>query len=222
MTHRDSLGNLQEIEAGAVNWMVAGRGIVHSERYEALRRDGGGMHGLQIWVALPTSEESSEPSFQHYPSTALPTMKEAGMRGRLLAGKLNTLTSPVDIRSPLYLMDMEMDAGTVIAAPSEFSDCAAYAITGAITCDGNRAEPGQVITLAPGSKIVAAQPSRILWFGGEPVGTRYIWWNFVASSMGHLEAAKERWRGGLFDLPPGDNDAFTPLPADGETAFDDP
>jgi redox-sensitive bicupin YhaK (pirin superfamily) len=218
MTHRDSLGVTQVIEPGAVNWMVAGRGVVHSERYEALRRGGGRMHGLQIWVALPEAHEGDEPSFHHYSAVEAPDFEGDGVRGRLLAGAADGLVSPVSVRSPLYLTDVRLDESAAFAAPKAHRERALYVISGSLDCGGRLVEAGQTIVFTPGSdaQARALRAAHVLSFGGDPIGRRFLWWNFVSSAKDRIEAAKAGWREGRFALPPDDALDFTPLPADHE------
>jgi len=218
MIHRDTLGAIQVIEPGAVNWMVAGRGVVHSERYEALRRDGGMMHGLQIWVALPEPHEEDEPSFHHFAAAEIPGFEGEGVRGRLLAGAADGLVSPVSVRSPLYLQDVHLDEGVAFAVPKAHEERALYVISGALECGGRSVEAGQTIMFAPRSDagVKALRASHVLGFGGGPIGKRYLWWNFVNSAQDRIEAAKASWREGRFGLPTDDARDFTPLPADHE------
>ena len=218
MTHRDTLGSCQTIEPGAVNWMVAGRGVAHSERYEALRRDGGRMHGLQVWVALPESHEEDEPSFRHYSPVEIPTFEADGVRGRLLAGADDGQVSPVSARSPLYLFEARMDRGAELAAPKAHKERAMYVISGTLECGGRSVEAGQTIMFGPGSdaQARALSATHVLSFGGDPIGKRFLWWNFVSSAKDRIEAAKADWREGRFGLPPDDALDFTPLPADHE------
>jgi redox-sensitive bicupin YhaK (pirin superfamily) len=215
MTHRDTLGFKQAIEPGAVNWMIAGRGVVHSERYEQVRRDGGSMHFLQIWVALPEAEQEIAPSFAHFPAEQIPAFKDAGVSGCLLAGAADGLSSPAQLSSSLYLMDVRLDAGVRFAPPSGHAERAMYVISGALGCTGQTVEAGQTLVFGGGGQsVVAEAPTHILSFGGAPTGKRYLWWNFVSSTRERLEAAKVDWRTGRFGLPCEDNQDFTPLPAD--------
>ena len=197
--------------------MIAGRGVVHSERYEDLRRDGGTMHGLQIWIALPENHEDEEPSFAHFAASEIPTFKSDGVHGRLIAGVVDELVSPVRVRSPLYLQDIRLDAGARFAVPAAQGDRAAYLITGTLECDGRSVVAGQTIVFKRDgdAAVTAASPSHVLSFGGAPVGKRHLWWNLVSSSMDQLEAAKTMWREGGFGLPVGEHE-FSPLPADRE------
>jgi redox-sensitive bicupin YhaK (pirin superfamily) len=218
MTHRDSLGATQVIEPGAVNWMVAGRGVVHSERYETLRRDGGRMHGLQIWVALPEAHEGDEPSFHHHSAVEVPEFEGDGVRGRLLAGAADGLVSPVSARWPLYLCDLRLDEGAAVGVPKAQKERALYLISGSLECSGRLVEAGQTIVFASRSdaQAKALRAAHVLSFGGDPIGKRFLWWNFVSSAKDRIEAAKTDWREGRFGLPPDDALDFTPLPADHE------
>jgi redox-sensitive bicupin YhaK (pirin superfamily) len=213
MTHRDSLGFQQEIKPGAVNWMTAGKGITHSERLEHARLHGAHMHGIQAWVALPDEDEETAPGFWHHPAESLPTWTEAGLKGRLIAGKADGLDAKVKTNSPLFYMHWEMDAGAARAVPQAYAERAVYLTRGAIEINGQALQPGQMAVLGKGEARVSAQaPSTVMVLGGEPVGERFIFWNFVSSSKDRLEQAKEDWKQGRMKLPDGDDLEFTPLP----------
>ena len=218
MTHRDTLGVTQVIQPGAVNWMVAGRGIVHSERYESLRQAGGSMHGLQIWLALSEEEEEIAPSFHHFSAEQVPAIEAEGVSGHLLAGTAEGLTAPARLKSPLYLQDIRMIEGSRFKPPNGHEERAIYVISGTLRCEEQAVEAGQnVLFVAGGQPVVEAEtPVHLLSFGGSPLGKRYMWWNFVSSDRSRLEAAKADWREGRFGLPPGDDKDFTPLPAENE------
>jgi redox-sensitive bicupin YhaK (pirin superfamily) len=214
MTHRDTLGVTQTIEPGAVNWMVAGRGVVHSERYERLRNAGGTMHGLQIWLALSEEEEEIEPSFCHFQIGQIPAFEAGVISGRLLAGAAHGLLAPARLASPCYLQDIRLVQDARFAAPDGHDECAIYVISGALDCAGQMVEAGQTVLLAAGRRptFTAKTLSQVLSFGGAPIGKRYMWWNFVSSDKNRLEAAKADWREGRLGLPAGDDQDFTPLP----------
>ena len=217
IVHKDSLGSDQSIRPGDVNWMTAGRGIVHSERTGAeLRKAGPAVHGLQSWVALPTELEESEPSFQHVPGTLLPELGKPGARLRVIAGKAFGETSPVKVLSSLFYVEARLEAGAELALPDEYAERAAYVVEGAIECDGLRAEAGTMAVAEDGAKapapIRALESSRVMLLGGAPLGKRYIWWNFVSSSEERIDRAKRDWKEGAFPKVPGDDVEFIPLP----------
>jgi redox-sensitive bicupin YhaK (pirin superfamily) len=217
IVHKDSLGSDQAIRPGDLNWMTAGRGIVHSERTgDALRKSGSTVNGIQSWVALPTELEESEPSFQHVGGKELPELGLPGARLRVIAGAAFGETSPVRVLSPLFYVEAELDAGAELALPSEYVERAAYVVDGEIDCDGAQAGPNTMAVAATGAPatVRALTSSRIMLLGGAPLGNRYIWWNFVSSSKERIERAKQEWRGGAFPKVPGDEVEFIPLPAD--------
>lgn len=214
ITHRDSLGFKQEIQPGAVNWMTAGKGITHSERFEFARMNGAHMHGIQAWVALPGEDEEIDPGFWHHPAGSLPTWTETGLRGRMIAGAAEGMDAGVNVRSPLFYMHWEMEAGAGRFVPGEHAERAVYLTRGAIEVNGQALNAGQMAVLGKGDVRVTAQaPSTVMVLGGEPIGERFIFWNFVSSSKARLEAAKEDWTQGRMKLPDGDDQEFTPLPA---------
>lgn len=213
LTHRDSLGCMQEIEPGAVNWMTAGKGITHSERLEHARLHGAYMHGIQSWVALPDEDEEVDPGFWHHPAHSLPTWTEAGIRGRLIAGAAEGLDAGIKVRSPLFYMHWDMDAGAARAIPAEHGERAVYLTEGAIEVGGQALQPGQMAVLGKGDvRVTALAPSTVMVLGGEPIGERFIFWNFVSSSKARLEQAREDWKQGRMKLPDGDDQEFIPLP----------
>jgi len=216
IVHRDSLGSHQTIRPGEVNWMTAGRGIVHSERTgPELRRTGLRLHGLQLWVALPTAAEETEPEFHHHAADALPSVDVAGARVRVLAGSAYGATSPVKTFAPLFYVDVAMPAGCELPLPREHAERAVYVVDGAITAAGERAERGRMLVFAEGADVAlsAARGARVVLLGGAPLdGERHIWWNFVASSQARIERAKRDWKDGRFPKVPGDDVEFIPLP----------
>lgn len=217
LIHRDSLGYEQPIRPGDVNWMNAGRGIVHSERTPPeLRRIGTRLHGIQLWVALPRAHEDSDPSFHHYPSDTLPCLEVDGVTVHLLAGAAYGATSPVATLSPLLYFEARMPAGSRLELPSA-PERAIYVVEGAVTCEQQRADARHMLVFAQGSTpvIEAASPTRLVLLGGEPLdGPRHIWWNFVSSSQERIEEAKRDWREGRFPRIPGDDRESIPLPED--------
>jgi redox-sensitive bicupin YhaK (pirin superfamily) len=211
--HRDSVGAQQAIEPNEVNWMIAGRGITHSERFEKARAMGGPMHGIQAWVALPKEHEETDPSFAHYGASSLPVHDSTGLRLRLLAGEAYGLRSEVTTHSSLFYAHLELAAGARCALPEEYSERALYVATGEIEARGGRYGAGKMLVFAKGedTSITALQPSTLMTLGGEPVGERFIEWNFVSSSRERIEQAKADWRAGRMKLPDFDNQEFIPL-----------
>jgi redox-sensitive bicupin YhaK (pirin superfamily) len=211
--HRDSVGVQQAIEPNEVNWMIAGRGITHSERFEKARAEGGALHGIQAWVALPREAEEIEPSFGHFGAESLPLHAEDGARTRLLAGSAFGLTSAVKTHSPLFYVHWDLDAGTRRALPAEVSERAVYVAAGEVEVRGQRYGAGKMLVFDAGedSTFTATQPATLMALGGEPVGERYIEWNFVSSSKARIDQAKADWRAGRMKLPDFDNQEFIPL-----------
>ena len=216
IVHRDSLGSHQTIRPGDVNWMTAGRGIVHSERTAPeQRRPGWRLHGLQLWVALPLAHEKIPPSFRHHRSDSLPARDRDGVRLRVLAGTAFGMTSPVETLSPLFYADAAMSAGTVLSLAADHEERALYVIEGTIGIGSERTGAGQMLVFVPGSGVTmrAESEARIVVLGGAPLeGPRYIDWNFVSSSKARIEQAKRDWREGRFPRVPGDETEFVPLP----------
>jgi redox-sensitive bicupin YhaK (pirin superfamily) len=216
LIHRDSLGSHQAIRAGDINWMMAGRGIVHSERTSPERRqEGSRLHGLQLWVALPTTHEESEPSFHHHPGATLPERNQGGVRLRVLAGTAYGVTSPVETLSPLFYVDVAMASGSELPLPTEHEERAAYVVDGVLHCGAERAEAGRMLVFAGGAKAIlrAGEVTRVVLVGGAPLdGSRHIFWNFVSSSQERIARAKRAWKDGRFPKVPGDEVEFVPLP----------
>ena len=215
LTHRDSLGFKQEIRPGEVNWMIAGKGITHSERLEHARAHGAIMHGIQAWVALPNEYEEMDPAFYHYHGMdELPEYHEEGITGCLIAGSVDGVTAGVKTHSPLFYLHWEMDMGARRSLGEQYPERAVYVARGEIEIDGYKLTAGQMAVLQAGraAEIVAILPSTVMLLGGEPVGERYIYWNFVSSSRERLEQAREDWRAQRMKLPAGDDQEFTPLP----------
>ncbi|WP_240359788.1 pirin family protein [Pyxidicoccus trucidator] len=215
--HRDSLGTVQTIQPGAVNWMVAGRGIAHSERTPpGLRETGGRLYGIQIWVAIPKQLEESAPGFAHTPADALPVVEDAGTRVRVIAGGLYGVRSPVSTPSELFYADAVLAAGARLQVSASHEERAVYVAEGGVELGGEVYGKGQLLVLRPGAEVVLTGPGaaggRVLLFGGEPMdGPRHIWWNFVSSSRERIEQAKEDWRASRFGPVPGETE-FIPLP----------
>ena len=216
ITHRDSVGAIQEINPGEVNWMTAGRGITHSERFDTLRQTGGTMHGIQAWVALPTELEETDPSFANHGPDDLPTYEGGGMWARLIAGKAFGAEAKVKTASPLFYVHWRLDAGATAALPAEYPERAAYVAQGSVEIDGRTFQAGQMIVFAPGQTVpvTAVTDAIVMLLGGEPLGPRFIEWNFVSSSKDRLEQAKADWRAERMKLPDADHDEFIPLPGD--------
>jgi redox-sensitive bicupin YhaK (pirin superfamily) len=214
--HRDSVGSEQASRPGEVNWMTAGRGITHSERFERARREGGAMHGLQAWVALPREDEETAPAFFHYGSARLPMLDEAGCRIRLIAGEAYGVKSPVKIHSPLFYAHCELAAGSTLSLPAGYSERAAFVAAGRVEAGGTSLGAGDmaVFETGRGATLTARGAAVVMLLGGEPVGERYIEWNFVSSSRERIEQAKADWRAGRMKLPDLDHDEFIPLPGD--------
>jgi redox-sensitive bicupin YhaK (pirin superfamily) len=213
--HQDSLGFQQAIRPGEVNWMTAGRGIVHSERTAlAQRRTGQTMHGMQAWVALPVENEEDEPGFFHHGPEDLPTYEYQGLWARLVAGSAYGAEAKVKTHSPMFYVHWELQPGVTGGLPSGHTERAAFVARGAIEVEGREFGSGELIVFAPGSdpKITAKTAATVMLLGGEPLGHRYIWWNLVSHSLDRIEQAKTDWKEGRFDLPPQDNQEFIPLP----------
>ncbi|MBX6369736.1 MAG: pirin family protein [Rhodospirillales bacterium] len=220
ITHRDSLGFKQVIRPGEVNWMTAGRGITHSERFDdAAALAESGFEMIQIWVALPTADEECAPSFEHYDTEQLPVATDKGVRTRLVAGAAFGLQSAVKTRSPLFYVHAELQPGARLGLPRGYPERAAYVVRGAVTVGGGRYADGRMLVFDPKADpvITAEEAATVMLIGGEPVGERFIWWNFVSSRKERIEEAKEDWKAGRFALPPDDNAEFIPLPEPRET-----
>jgi redox-sensitive bicupin YhaK (pirin superfamily) len=216
--HRDSLGSAQAIAPGDVNWMTAGKGIVHSERTSAEWKSEPGrkLFGIQSWVALPKAAEEVQPDFFHHRAATLPLIEAEGKRVRLIAGSLFGETAPVRTFSEMFYADVELSPGAKVPLPAGQEERGIYVAEGAIEIAGDSFESGRLLVFRPGDEItvVARQPSRLLFLGGEPMdGPRYIWWNFVSSSRERIDQAKEDWSQKRFDIVPGDERDFIPLPA---------
>lgn len=214
--HRDSLGSSQAINPGDVNWMTAGRGIVHSERtdpvWSAQKRP---LFGIQSWIALPKGKEEDEPAFVHIGQSQLPIEEGEGVRARIIAGSMFGRTSPLQTASPTIYVDLAMTAGSTTTIPAEHEDRAVYVASGSVVIGACQFDAGQLVVLQGGVPVdvKAGSGAKVLILGGEPMdGPRNIWWNFVSSSRERLEQAKEDWRQRRFDTVPGDESDFIPLP----------
>jgi redox-sensitive bicupin YhaK (pirin superfamily) len=215
MVHRDSLGSEQAIRPGDVNWMLAGRGIVHSERTgDEVRRRGGPLHGIQSWVGLPRANEEDAPRFDHHPAATIPDLVRPGANLYVVAGTAYGATSPVAVCSPTLYVAATLESGATLPLPDEHPERAVYVVEGELAVGTRRVAPGAMAVLHPGAASVSAlAPSRFVVIGGAPLdGERHIWWNFVSSSSERIERAKADWRAGRFGLVPGDEKEFIPLP----------
>ncbi|CCJ50017.1 pirin family protein [Bordetella parapertussis] len=217
LVHRDGAGNVQTILPGEVNWMTAGRGIVHSERTAPESRLAPlRMYGLQMWVGLPKEHEETDPGFVHYGTQAQPVVEGEGVRAQVIAGSLFGQTSGVRTLSPLFYGDVQLQAGATVVVPPEHEERAAYLVEGTVDIEGQAYEPGRLIVFAPGVAVTirAQTAARMALVGGEPLdGPRFIWWNFVSSSKDRIEQAKEDWTRNRFgQVVPGDETEFIPLP----------
>jgi redox-sensitive bicupin YhaK (pirin superfamily) len=213
--HRDSEGNIQEIQPGAMNLMTAGRGIAHSERTPDVQRaNGQQMLGLQSWVALPAGREEIAPSFQHYDAARLPTVADTGFKARVIAGSAFGATSPVEMVSPWFYVEVSLDAGMKAPLDADHEERAIYVVDGEIEIAGERFEGPRLLIFRPGDRITitAIRAARMMFLGGDALeGPRHIWWNFVSSSKERIEQAKQDWKTGRFAHVP-DETEFIPLP----------
>jgi redox-sensitive bicupin YhaK (pirin superfamily) len=213
MLHRDSTGVVQRIEPGAINWMTAGRGIVHSERTpEDLRSVRRRSHGLQLWAALPVQDEEMAPTFVHTPAAAIPELEIGGARVRLLVGSAYGATSPVAVRSPTLYLDIALGAGDAFPLPLA-EERAVYVVSGDAQLDGEDIPPGRMVVLEPGEEpmLSADADARVVLIGGAPLGHRHLWWNFVSSRKERLLQAGADWAAGRMAAVPGETE-FIPLP----------
>jgi len=215
--HRDSLGSEQPIAPGELNWMTAGKGIVHSERTsEADRAQERKVFGIQSWVALPKQHEETAPAFEHVGVERLPLITDKGISARIVAGSLYGATSPVGTHSDLFYADVQLADGAALPLPAEHEERGVYVAEGSVDVAGQRFEAGRLLVFRPGDAITlrAIGPARVMLLGGEPMdGPRHIWWNFVSSSKDRIEAAKDDWKHARFAIVPGDEEEFVPLPA---------
>lgn len=213
--HRDSVGSNQVIRPGDVNWMIAGSGVVHSERTPApVRAAGGTVNGLQIWVALPVAEEERAASFEHHGAADLPAWEEAGVHLRLVAGTAFGRTAPVTVLSPMFFVDADCPGGTALTVPADLGERALYVVEGTASAAGMAVPAGRLLVLEDGApvEVVAKAASRLVLLGGAPLeGPRHMWWNFVSSSKDRIETAKADWQARRFDPVPGETE-FMPLP----------
>ncbi len=214
--HRDSLGTDQVIRPGDLNWMTAGKGIVHSEREDPERKARTrSIFGIQSWVALPKHLEETAPDFEHHGVDALPVLSDGGAHVRVIAGELYGARSPVRTATETIYADITLLPGGRVPIDAGHEERAIYTMVGEIEIAGDRFGPGQLLVFKPGDTVTvtAGEDARFLLLGGEPMdGPRHIWWNFVSSSKERIEEAKENWRQRRFDVVPGDEVEFTPLP----------
>ena len=218
--HRDTLGSVQEIKPGDVNWMTAGRGIAHSERTgPELRARGHRLHGIQTWVGLPQKDEETDPAFQHFAAADLPEREDKGVRLRMITGEAFGLASPVRVFSPIFYAEARFEVGGSFTVTADHQERALFIVEGELQIGGESGvdthghgamlflEKDEIVTL------FANGPARVMVFGGAPLdGPRHLWWNFVSSSKSRIEVAKSDWRAGLFGKIPGDDAEFIPLP----------
>jgi hypothetical protein len=216
ITHRDSVGSEIAIVPGEMNWMTAGRGITHSERFDRLRTDGGSMHGIQAWVALPKEDEETDPAFAHHGPEDLPTYEGDGLWARLIAGEAFGARAKVKTHSPMFYAHWRLDAGAKAQLPAEYAERAAYVVAGQVEVDGQTLSHGQMAVFSGPEPVVftARTAAIVMLLGGEPLGERFIEWNFVASSKDRIDQAKADWRAGRMKLPDLDSGEFIPLPPD--------
>jgi redox-sensitive bicupin YhaK (pirin superfamily) len=216
IVHRDSLGSAMPIRPGAVNWMTAGRGIVHSERTAAEHRGGGEpLHGLQLWVALSAANEEIAPAFAHTPAGDIPELREDGAALRVVAGALYGQRSPVVTSWDTLFVEARLKAGATLPLDSDHEERAVYVIAGEIEIGGDRHGPERLLVMRPGDRVAAraASDAHFVVVGGAAMdGPRHIWWNFVSSRKERIEAAKADWKAGRFAIVPGDTTEFIPLP----------
>jgi redox-sensitive bicupin YhaK (pirin superfamily) len=214
--HRDSLGSEQPIRPGEVNWMTAGRGITHSERFEKARAEGGAMHGIQSWVGLPVEMEETEPAFAHHDARDLPLLEDGPARTRLIAGEAFGVRANVKTHSPMFYAHVELGAGAKTALPDTYPERAAYVVSGSVEAEGQSFHQGQMLVFAANAAaaLKAEAHATLMLLGGDAIGPRFIEWNFVSSSKDRIDQAKADWRAGRMKLPDLDNAEFIPLPPD--------
>lgn len=213
--HRDSLGYAQAIRPREVNWMTAGRGITHSERFERARARGDHLHGIQAWVALPTEYEEAAPSFSHHAGDDLPQWSDGGVHGQLIAGSAYGLTAGAATHSPQFYAHLDMEPGTTAEIPADHPERAVYIASGAVELDGVTYGAGKMLVLGKAASwLRAIERSAVMVLGGEPVGERFLYWNFVSASKDRLAQAAADWKAGRMKLPDADDAEFIPLPDD--------
>jgi redox-sensitive bicupin YhaK (pirin superfamily) len=216
VTHRDSLGVEQIIKPGEVNWMTAGSGIAHSERFDDPSSLTGGLEMIQTWVALPEKDEEAAPSFNNYIPEQLPVFTDKGVWMRLIAGNAYGLQNDVKTNSPLFYLHVVLQQGARLALPKAHPERGFYIVKGSIEVSGVSYDQGKMLVFSKSADpiITAKEETTLMLLGGEPLGERFIWWNFVSSRKERIEQAKEDWKQGRIILPPNDNKEFIPLPGD--------
>ncbi|MBO9616272.1 MAG: pirin family protein [Dyadobacter sp.] len=216
VTHRDSTGVQQIIKPGEVNWMTAGSGIAHSERFEDPAALAGGLEMIQTWVALPEKDEESVPNFRNYTKSELPVFTDKGVWMRLIAGNAFGVSNGVETLSPLFYLHVVLETGATFRIPDGYSERAIYVVKGSVQVSGHFYQPGQMLVFNKNAEpvIKARENTTLMLLGGEPLGERFIWWNFVSSRKERIEQAKEDWKQGRIQLPPADDHEFIPLPED--------
>ena len=213
MMHRDSVGSEQPVRPREVNWMTAGRGITHSERFERARAEGDHLHGIQAWVALPEADEECDPSFTHLAGDALPAWRGQGVSGQLIVGSAYGLTAAAPVFSPLCYVALDLAPGAVAELPRGYSERAIYVVTGTITLGGQDYAAGQMLVLGAAAEAIhSAGGATVMALGGEPVGERFVQWNFVSSRRERIAEAAADWRAGRMKLPDLDDAEFIPWP----------
>jgi redox-sensitive bicupin YhaK (pirin superfamily) len=211
--HRDSLGFVQPIQPGAINLMTAGRGIVHSERTDPeLEQSGQRLHGIQTWMALPEDKQEIEPAFEHLPASDLPRDSNNGVNTTVIIGEAYGMRSPVRVHAPTLYVEQQLAGGASATLPDTVAERGVYIVSGRLRIGACELAAHRMAVVEPGPvRIEASEDCRVMIVGGEPIGERHIWWNFVHSSKARIEAAKQRWADGGFAMVPGD-DEFIPLP----------
>ncbi|MBS0365039.1 MAG: pirin family protein [Proteobacteria bacterium] len=214
--HRDSVGSELAVRPGEVNWMTAGSGITHSERFERARAQGDHIHGIQAWVALPRELEEMAPTFAHHGAADLPTYEGEGLWARLVAGEAFHAKAAVQTHSPMFYVHWRLAQGARAELPAQYPERAAFIAAGTVEVAGQRFGSGDMLVFEPGQPVPfsAVEPATVMLLGGEPLGPRFIEWNFVSSSRERIGQAKADWRAGRMKLPDLDNQEFIPLPAD--------
>jgi redox-sensitive bicupin YhaK (pirin superfamily) len=215
IVHRDSVGVEQAIRPGEMNWMIAGSGITHSERFEQARREGGPIHAIQSWVALPNGQEETAPAFAHHEGKDLPVHSDDGVWLRVLAGEAFGLRAAVKTHSPLFYVHVTLDRGARMTLPAEYAERAIFVVSGSVEVDQRLVASSQMAVLSTNADAViqATTPSVLMLLGGAPIGERFIEWNFVSSSRERIDQAKVDWNAGRMKLPDLDNQEFIPLPS---------
>lgn len=217
ITHRDSLGVEQVIQPGEVNWMTAGKGIAHSERFEDPNLwAAGGFEMIQTWVALPEKDEETDPAFTNYKKSELPVFSDKGVWMRLIAGSAFGLKNDVKILSPMFYLHVVLENHAKLGLPKEHEERAVYVVKGSVEFGVRKFSAGQMLVFKKNSEptVKALEHSTLMMLGGEPLGERFIWWNFVSSRKERIDQAKADWQEGRIILPPNDNKEFVPLPGD--------